>query len=66
MELIIEEIEENGLTKLDKQYLNVLKESKVPLGIKSLVSLTGINEETIENVIEPFLLKNGLIVKTTK
>jgi holliday junction DNA helicase RuvB len=64
--LIMEEVEENGLTKLDKQYLQILREAKGPLGIQNLVAITGINRETIENVIEPFLLRLGFIQKTPK
>lgn len=59
-------IDKNGFTQNDKLYLLTLKNSKVPLGLKSIVDITGIDEYTIVNVIEPFLLRNNLISRTTK
>ena len=37
-----------------------------PLGLKSISSLTGIAIETIENSIEPFLIRMGYVVRTQK
>ena len=48
-------------------YLDVLKKSRgSALGIKSISSLTGIAIETIENSIEPFLVRKGFVVRTHK
>ena len=48
-------------------YLDVLTKSKgSPLGLKSISSLTGIAVETIENSIEPFLIRQGYAARTQK
>ena len=48
-------------------YLEVLVKHKgSPLGLKSISSLTGIAIETIENSIEPFLVRKGFVVRTQK
>lgn len=51
----------------DRLYLDVLKNSKgSPLGLKAISSLTGIAIETIENSIEPYLVRKGFIHRTQK
>lgn len=48
-------------------YIEVLKKSRgTPLGLKSISSLTGIAIETIENSIEPYLVRKGHVVRTGK
>lgn len=60
-------IDENGLDLYDRMYLDVLKKSKGnPLGLKSISSMTGIAIDTIENSIEPFLLRKGYVIRTQK
>lgn len=60
-------IDENGLDVYDRTYLNVLKKFKgSPLGLKSISSITGIAIETIENSIEPYLVRKGLVIRTQK
>jgi len=60
------QIDNKGFTLNDRKYLQVLKNAKFPLGIHTLCSLTNLSKDTIENQIEPFLLRQGLIVKTLK
>ncbi|GMO15170.1 MAG: Holliday junction branch migration DNA helicase RuvB [Mycoplasmoidaceae bacterium] len=55
----------NGLTNDDFEYLNILKYNKKPLGISTISHILNIDKETIENKIEPYLLNNMYIVKTT-
>ncbi|GMO14234.1 MAG: Holliday junction branch migration DNA helicase RuvB [Mycoplasmoidaceae bacterium] len=55
----------NGLTNDDFEYLNILKHSNKPLGISTISHILNIDKETIENKIEPYLLNNMYIVKTT-
>jgi Holliday junction DNA helicase RuvB len=51
----------------DKMYLQVLIKSRgTALGLKSISSLTGIAIDTIENSIEPFLVRKGFVVRTQK
>jgi Holliday junction DNA helicase RuvB len=60
-------IDGNGLDIYDRMYLEVLVKHKgSPLGLKSISSLTGIAIETIENSIEPFLVRKGFVVRTQK
>jgi Holliday junction DNA helicase RuvB len=61
----VQGIDENGLDMYDRMYLNALKKSKgSPLGLKSISSMTGIAIDTIENSIEPYLVRKGYIVRT--
>lgn len=53
-----------GLNQIDIMYLNVLKKYKNrAIGITSLSQQLGIDEKTIMNTIEPYLLKIGFISK---
>jgi Holliday junction DNA helicase RuvB len=60
-------IDDRGLDLYDRMYLEVLEKNiGNPLGIKSISSLTGIAMETIENSIEPYLIRKKFIIKTQK
>lgn len=60
-------IDENGFDSNDIKYLEVLKKNRGnPLGIKSISSMTGIAMETIENSIEPFMVRMGYIIRSPK
>lgn len=60
-------IDKDGLDVYDKMYLKVLTKSRgTALGLKSISSLTGIAIETIENSIEPYLVRRGFVVRTQK
>jgi len=60
-------IDENGMDENDRKYLDALKKNiGNPIGIKSLSSMTGISMETIENSIEPFLVRAGFVIRTQK
>ena len=60
-------IDSRGLDLYDRMYLDILKKNKTtPLGLKSISSLTGIAVETIENSIEPFLIRKGYVIRTQK
>ena len=56
------QIDEIGLDQIDRLYLNVLLEcGKTSLGVlSSKISLPGL---TIQRIVEPYLLKEGLIIK---
>lgn len=61
----VQGIDENGLDMYDRMYLNVLRKSKgTGLGLKSISSMTGIAIDTIENSIEPYLVRKGYIIRT--
>ena len=60
-------IDNKGLDVYDRLYLDILKKNRMnPLGLKSISSLTGIAMETIENSIEPYLIRAGYVVRTQK
>jgi len=59
-------VESDGTTHDDRAYMKVLKSSKRPMGLKSLVDATNIDKDTIENVIEPFLIQTNKITRTSK
>ena len=60
-------IDNRGLDNYDRLYLQTLQKSRgQPLGLKSISSLTGISIETIENSIEPYLMREGFVVRTQK
>ena len=59
-------IDSEGMTEVDRKYLKVLRKSGQPLGINTISSIIGIDKETIEGIIEPWLLPNGKIIKTSK
>ncbi len=57
-----------GINELDKKILTIMYErfSGGPVGIKTLSSLLDEEEKTLSENYEPFLLKMGLIEKTSK
>lgn len=60
-------IDNMGLDLNDRLYLDAIKKSKgSPLGLKSISAMTGITIDTIENNIEPFLVRMGYVVRTQK
>ncbi len=58
-------ISEDGLTPIDRQYLALLDKS-IPTGLDTIVASSNLSKNTIENVIEPYLLTKNLIKKTGK
>jgi Holliday junction DNA helicase RuvB len=60
-------IDHRGLDVYDRLYLEILQKSKGnPMGLKAISSLTGIAIDTIENSIEPFLVREGYVSRTPK
>lgn len=59
----LKEINPDGLTKIDMAYLSVLVEAGEPLGLSTLSSSVSENEQTLAQVIEPFLIRKGFIRK---
>lgn len=63
--LSLAEISINGLDRNDKKYLATLKRLGCA-GLNTLASATNISAITISETIEPYLIKQGLITKTSK
>jgi Holliday junction DNA helicase RuvB len=63
----IQGVDENGLDIYDRVYIDILKKNiGNPLGLKAISSITGIAIETIENSIEPYLVRKGFVRRTQK
>jgi Holliday junction DNA helicase RuvB len=62
------EVDSLGLDRLDKQILQALivKFQGKPVGLSTLAVAIGEEPDTIESVVEPYLLREGLIQRTNK
>jgi Holliday junction DNA helicase RuvB len=61
-------IDEKGLDDSDRRYIETLldKFEGGPVGVETISASSGIERNTIEEVIEPYLLQMGLIKRTPK
>ena len=64
--LVMRGIGMDGSTENDRKYMSFLKRAGKPVGISTLESALNIDKETIESVIEPFLLRLNVICKSSK
>jgi Holliday junction DNA helicase RuvB len=55
-----------GLEELDRSILFALARAGGPVGLKTLAAAIGEEEDTIENLYEPFLLRQGLLERTPR
>jgi len=55
-----------GLTKMDRDYLRRLVESGEAVGAETMAMALGESVETLEESIEPFLLREGYIDRTPR
>lgn len=61
-------IDEHGLDKIDREILKTIaiKFQGGPVGLNTLAAATSEEEETVENIYEPYLLKLGFLERTPK
>ena len=61
-------IDSIGLDNMDRKILSVIIEkfSGGPVGVKSLAVAVGEDQNTIEDVYEPFLIKEGFLLRTSR
>jgi Holliday junction DNA helicase RuvB len=66
--LVLYEVDEMGLDRLDRQILTLLtgRFSDRPVGLSTLAVAVGEEQDTIEAVVEPFLVRQGLIARTQR
>lgn len=64
--LLHTQIQDGGMMPIHKSYLEILENANRPLGIKTLAVQLNLNEKTLEEDIEPLLLKLWKIEKTAK
>lgn len=62
------EIDERGLDRMDRQILELLttKLAGRPVGLSTIAVAIGEEVDTIESVVEPFLVRSGLILRTPR
>jgi len=58
-------IDEKGLNALDRKYLDLLRYDK-PMGLNYISSMLGLDIDTIQNEIEPYLIQASLVDRTQK
>lgn len=61
-------IDDDGLNKLDRDILTTMLKDfdGGPVGLDTLAAMTGEDSDTLENVCEPFLMRQGLLQKTAR
>ena len=66
--LKILKVDEAGLEQLDRDYLNLVinKFSAGPVGLDTLSTALGEERLTIEDMVEPYLLQQGFIMRTPR
>jgi Holliday junction DNA helicase RuvB len=62
------DVDELGLDRLDREVMNILltRFDGGPVGLNTLAVSVGEEPETIESVVEPFLVRVGLITRTPR
>jgi Holliday junction DNA helicase RuvB len=65
--LALEGVDDQGLTKLDRHYLTTIIEfyQGGPVGIEALAATLQEEADTLVDVVEPFLLKLGMLMRTS-
>ncbi len=66
--LRLEGIDEMGLTSLDRRLLEVVVHQHLggPVGVEALAATLQEEVQTLEDMVEPFLLHSGLLARTPK
>ncbi len=61
-------VDERGLDSIDRKVIEVMVEqfSGGPVGLQTLAAVTGEEERTLEEVVEPFLLQCGFLQRTPR
>lgn len=66
--LKIEGVDEFGLDELDKKYLGIIVQQHQggPVGLEAIAASLNEESETLEEMVEPYLLKIGFILRTPR
>jgi Holliday junction DNA helicase RuvB len=59
-------VDELGLDKVDRAILGALCRAGIPMGLSSLAVAVGEETDTVEDAYEPFLLQQGLMMRTAR
>ncbi|HET8726935.1 MAG TPA: Holliday junction DNA helicase RuvB C-terminal domain-containing protein, partial [Alphaproteobacteria bacterium] len=62
------DVDELGLDAMDRRYLRSIadKYGGGPVGVETMAALLGEQRDTLEEVIEPFLIQQGLLQRTPR
>lgn len=62
------EVDRNGLDAMDHRYLRLMAETYLggPVGLDTLAAAMGEQRDVLEEVIEPYLLQQGLVQRTPR
>ena len=62
------EVDERGLDSMDRRYLNCIAENYGggPVGVETLAAALSEERDTIEEVIEPYLIQQGFLMRTPR
>jgi Holliday junction DNA helicase RuvB len=62
------DVDERGLDRLDRAVLDaiLIRFDGGPVGLTTLAASVGEEPETVENVVEPFLVRTGLVARTPR
>ena len=65
---VLEEIgvDAEGLRPLDRRYLEMLRRRGRPIGVARLAAMIGASRHVLREIVEPFLLRRGLITFTPR
>lgn len=66
--LALYDVDEHGLDRLDREVLSVIvhRFAGGPVGLSTLAASVGEESETIEAVVEPFLMRAGLVARSPR
>lgn len=66
--LIMLQVDENGLDEMDRRFLRSIVEQfdGGPVGINSLAASLSEERGTIEDVVEPYLIQQGYVIRTSR
>ena len=60
-------VDETGLCDMDRRILRVLaRDASRPVGLKTIAAVVSEQEDTIQDVYEPFLIRRGLLERTAR
>lgn len=62
----LRKIDSDGLTIEDRHYINFMKNQSEPVGLETLEAAIGFSKRTIVNDIENYLIRKGIVLKTSK
>lgn len=62
----LKEIDDNGLTAVDRRYIQVLVEAGAPVGLSTMAAQLNQDQRTLELTVEPYLLRHGYISRHSR